>query len=111
MKGAVSSNTSRELATVFHVRESQAEVEKRIAAAREPVRTLYTIKPAAIATAGAGAADAKGSAAAGASDGKAGALIDDAARRASDDSFYREVIDIPLRPAWKPAMKPEQVRR
>ncbi len=73
LNGKINAHASKDFATVFHVRESQVEVDKRIAASRLPIVPVVR-----------GAA-------------------------ANDDAFYKEVIDIPMRPKWTPDMAADEV--
>lgn len=85
------SDQKAQLQTVFHVREAGYEVEKRINESQQPLRRhLVRREEGGIALC-------------------QGRLCLLRQGRAADYSFYREIINIPERPAWNPRMRHEAV--
>lgn len=76
-----------ELQTVFHVREAGYEVEKRINDSQLPLKRQLVSSPNSALV----------------------VLTRRLQSRIVDYSFYKEVIDIPVRPAWKEGMTHDQV--
>ena len=73
---------------MFHVREAGYEVEKRVNESQLPLKRDLVFAPGFF----------------------VGTDWLESQSRVVDYSFYKEVIDIPVRPSWHPGMKSEEAR-